>query len=165
MALTTDIVASYRDPAGVLRRRMGPDKREDRALVTLVVACGLIFVSQWPRLSREAYFEPSIGFDARFGGALLGWIFIAPLLFYGMAGLSHAVARLFGGRGSYYGARMALFWALLAASPLWLLNGLVAGLVGPGPALSAVGLVALAAFLGIWLVGLRAVEKGQGVDA
>ena len=77
---------------------------------------------------------------------------------YALAALSHLVARAAGARGTWYDARLALFWALLAASPLWLLNGLVAGFVGPGLQQDIVGGVALLAFLALWLRGLWALE-------
>ncbi len=162
MALTGDIVRSYRGPGAVLRRRIGGNdgRGEARALVTLMLACALIFVGQWPRLSREAYLSGR-ELDMLVGGALLGWLFIAPLVLYGVAGISHVIARIFGGRARYLEARMALFWALLAAAPLWLLWGLVAGLIGPGPARDATGLAALAAFFALWLAGLYAVEFGE----
>ncbi len=157
MALTGDIVSSYVRPAQVLRRRRA-GSGEDRALITVMLACGLIFVAQWPRLSREAYIS---GQDVQslIGGALMGWLFVAPLALYALAGIAHLVARIMGGQGTYLGSRFALFWALLAASPLWLLWGLTAGFVGPGPALNVVGLLAIGAFLGIWSVGLWDVER------
>lgn len=160
MALTADIVASYRAPGRVLRRRLGPGdgRGEARALVTLILACGLIFVAQWPRLSRESHLGDQ-PLDMALAGALLGWLIIAPLALYGLAGLSHVVARAFGGRATFLEARMALFWGLLAAAPLWLLWGLVAGLAGAGPALDVTGLVALGAFLALWLAGLWSVER------
>jgi hypothetical protein len=105
-------------------------------------ACLLVFVSQWPVLSRQAYLDPSVPLDARMGGALMAWLFIVPLAAYVMAAASHLLAKVGGGRGTWFGARLALFWALLAASPLWLLNGLVAGFIGPGPALNLVGVIA-----------------------
>lgn len=161
MALTGDILESYRAPGRVLARRMrAPEGRgEARALITLMLACFLIFVAQWPRLSREAYLTGG-DLDMMLGGALLGWLFIAPLLLYGLAGISHAIARRLGGQGTYLGARMALFWALLAAAPLWLLWGLLAGMVGPGIGLDVVGVAALVAFVAIWAVGLTHVERG-----
>ena len=70
------------------------------------------------------------------------------------------VARALGGRGSWYGARMALFWSLLASSPLVLLNGLVAGFVGAGPGLTLVGLAWVGVFLWFWFAGLRVAERG-----
>ena len=160
MPVTNDILRTYRAPREVIRRKLSGGPREDRALATLVGACVLIFVAQWPALSRAAHFEPEVPLDARLAGALLAWLFIAPLAAYVMAAVSHVLARLVGGRGSWFGARLALFWALLAASPLWLLNGLVAGLVGPGPALNLVGVVAIGAFIVFWGAGLREAEGG-----
>lgn len=163
MALTADILASYRSPATVLRRRLA-GATEARALVTLMLACALVFVAQWPRLSREAFLTGQ-ELDMLLGGALLGWMFIAPLVLYALAGLSHVAARVMGGRGTFLAARMALFWALLAAAPLWLLWGLVAGFIGPGAGLNAVGVLALGAFLLIWIAGLYAVEIGEHSEA
>src|SRR5690606_38235617 len=108
--------------------------------------------------SREAFLTGQ-DFDTMLGGALMGWLFIMPLALYGLAALSHMVAMLMGGRATWWEARMALFWALLAASPLWLLWGLVAGFIGPGAGLDIVGLIALGAFLAIWILGLWAVER------
>lgn len=162
MSVTRDIARSYRAPREVLRRRVAGPAREDRALAIVMAACVLMFVAQWPLLSRLAFEDPSVPLDMRLGGALLGWVFIAPLTLYVLAAVVHGVARLFGGRASWYEARMALFWAFLASSPLWLLNGLVAGFVGPGPGQTLVGAAALLVFLFIWGAGLWEVETGRG---
>jgi hypothetical protein len=160
VAVTTDIVEAWRRPRAVLRRHLAQGVREDRALVYLMLACGLIFVGQWPALQRAALADPSTPLDARLGGALLAWVFVAPLVLYLVAALSHLLARALGGRGTGYGARMALFWSLLAASPLWLLYGLVAGMIGPGPAMTATGMVAFAGFLVLWVAALIEAEWG-----
>lgn len=161
MAVTTEILRTYRTPGAVLRRRLQDGVREDRALAVLMGACLVIFVAQWPRLAREAHLDPAVPLDARIGGALLGWLFLAPLFFYLLAALSHLVARLFGGQGSFHSARVALFWSLLAAAPLFLLNGLVAGLLGPSLALTFTGVVLLAVFLAIWFLSLAEAERPQ----
>lgn len=159
MALAGDILASYRRPGAVIRRRLGSaDRAEARALVTCMLACFLVFVAQWPRLRRESHLTGQ-DLDMLLGGALLGWLFIAPLILYGAAGVSHFLARRVGGRGTYTEARMALFWALLAAAPLWLLWGVIVGLGGGGPLVDVAGLAALLAFLGLWGAGLVAVER------
>lgn len=88
------------------------------------------------------------------GGALFGLIFIAPLLLYSLSWVSFLVVRSFGGKGGSYGARLALFWAFLAASPMMLLNGLTAGFIGPGPALTLVGGIWFVLFLWFWISGL-----------
>ena len=160
MPLTSDIVATYRGPGRVVRRLMAMGKREDRALMFLMLSCAIVFVAQMPRLSREAYLSGQ-ELNMLMGGALLGWLFIAPPMFYVIAALSYLVARLFGGKGSAYGARLALFWAFLAASPLILLHGLVAGFIGPGPELQGVGLIWMAVFLWFWISGLIHVQRAN----
>ena len=159
MALTQDILATYRGPRAVMRKHLGLGLREDRALMFLAIACVLIFVAQWPRLRREAFLDDAVPFNALLGGALMGWLFIAPLALYAIAALSHLIARALGGQGSWYSARLALFWSLLAASPLWLLNGLVAGFIGPGLQLGLTSAVALAVFLIFWGLSLIEAEK------
>ena len=158
MAVTSDIVATYGGPGRVMHRMLATGKREDRALVFLMLGCLVMFISQMPRLSRLAYLTGQ-DLNMLLGGALLGWLFLAPLGFYTLAGLSHLVARLMGGKGSGYGARLALFWAFLATSPLVLLHGLVAGFVGPGPGLQGIGAIWLVAFLWFWLSGLRQAQR------
>jgi hypothetical protein len=160
MSFTTEIARTYRSPRAAVRSQLAKGEREDRAFLVLMLACGLIFVAQWPRLSREAHLcdRP---LEVLLGGALMAWVFVAPLLLYGLAALSILALRLSGRRPRAFAARFALFWALLSAAPLWLLHGLVAGLRGPGPALSVVGAVAMAAFLWFWWAGLSAAGGGR----
>jgi hypothetical protein len=167
MAVSTEIVRSWRAPGAAIRRQLDAGVGEARALAYLMAACGLIFVAQWPRLSREAHLNPDVPLEALMAGALQGIVFILPLLLYGVAAISHLVARAFGGCGSWLGARLALFWTLLATAPLFLLHGLVAGFLGPGAALNAAGIVLSAGFLGHWLLALagaeaRVLEAGDG---
>ena len=58
-----------------------------------------------------------------------------------------------------YGARLALFWALLATTPLKLLEGLVAGFIGAGIELQIVGLLWLLVFAWFWLTGSMVQER------
>jgi hypothetical protein len=65
-----------------------------------------------------------------------------------------------GGQGSWYGARLALFWALAVTGPLMLLLGLVEAMVGPGPQLLATRAAVGVAFLLLWLLMLHEEERG-----
>ncbi|RKF17045.1 YIP1 family protein [Roseovarius spongiae] len=159
MPVTRDIVATYRGPGRVMRRLLAAGPREDRALAILMAGCAVMFVAQWPRIAREAHLAGR-ELNADLGASLLAWVFLAPLIFYLLALLSHWGARALGGRGSPYGARLALFWAFLASMPVLLLNGLVAGFIGSGPALQAVGLIWCAVFAWFWIGGLREAEWG-----
>ncbi|WP_170413304.1 YIP1 family protein [Ruegeria atlantica] len=160
MPLTADIVATYRGPGRVVRRLLDLGPREDRALVFVMAFCVVAFIAQLPGLARRAHIE-GLELDMLMGGALMGTVFILPLFFYLLAFVSYGAARLVGGQGTSYGARLALFWALLSSTPLVLLNGLVAGFIGSGPALTIVGIVWFAVFLWFWLAGLRQAQRQQ----
>lgn len=173
MAVTTDIVASYRNPRAVVARRIGPEVREDRALAILMAACLLVFVAQWPAAAREAHLAMLAaraagtppaelpGLQGLLAGRLFATLFLLPLILYALAGASHLAARAFGGRGTYYAARVALFWSFLATTPLMLLQGLIAGFIGPGPAMTASGVAVLAVFLYLWINGMIVAERGD----
>jgi hypothetical protein len=162
LAISTEIVRTYRSPRAVIRSLLDAGPREDRGIAWVMGACLIIFIGQWPRLQREAMLDPEgAPLDARIGAALFAWLFIAPLLLYGIAALSHIVARLFGGKGTWWGARAALFWTLLATSPLFLLQGMAAGFFGEGPELTIASSVTALAFLSIWGISLREAERPQ----
>jgi small-conductance mechanosensitive channel len=154
MPVAQDIAATYRGPRRVVARLLAMGPREDRALALLMGGCALMFVAQWPRLAREAHLAHE-ALNPRLAGALLGWIVIAPLMFYLLAFISQLIARLIGGRVTGYGARIALFWAFLAAAPVLLLHGLVAGFIGPGAGMTIIGAIWCGVFLWFWLSGLR----------
>lgn len=160
MPVTTDIVATYRGPGRVIRRLLAMGPREDRALVILMAGCVVVFIAQWPRLAREAHLTGQ-ELNPLLGGTLLAWVFIAPLLFYAIAFLSYLILRALGGKLTGFDARMALFWAFLASSPVLLLHGLVAGFVGPGLELNIVGALWLALFVWFWLATMRAAAWGR----
>ncbi|GGG61361.1 hypothetical protein GCM10011415_04300 [Salipiger pallidus] len=164
MTISRDIVATWTGPRRVVSRIYSEGPREDRALMILMAACGLFFIAAMPALAREAHLDGA-DLNPRLGGALLGWLVMAPLLAY----LVSLVGMLWGvvtrRRTTGYGARLALFWAMLASSPLVLLNGLVSGLIGAGPALTLVGGAWFAAFLWFWLSGLAAVTEPRAERA
>lgn len=164
MPVTRDIVATYAGPGKVVRRLMQAGPREDRALVILVGACAVMFVAQWPRLSRLAYLT---GEDLQMllAGALFGVLFILPLVLYALAWISRGFVWVARGRVTGYGARLALFWALLAASPLTLLWGLVAGFIGEGPELTLTGIIWCVVFLWFWIAGLKQTGWGDSAHA
>ena len=154
MSVVLDIARTYRAPRDTIARRIGEEVREDRALAVLFGGCFLVLVAQLPKLAREAYVNDGITFDALFAGAIFAWLFVAPFLFYGLSLIVHGVLALLGRKVNGYSLRMALFWGLLAATPMFMLWGLTAGFVGPGPALSIVGALALAALIVFWVAGI-----------
>jgi hypothetical protein len=153
-----DIAATYRGPGKVVRRLAAAGPREDRALAILMGACIMLFVARWPALARQAHLE-GVELNVLLSGTLMATIFLAPLMFYVLALVAHLVARVVGGIGSSYNARLALFWSLLAASPLVLLNGLVAGYIGAGIQLTVVGLIWFCVFMWFWIASMLALYR------
>ena len=166
MSVTNDMIRSWRAPRDVMRALLAQGRREDRAIAYLMIACFLIFVAQWPRLTRiREGFEPSpwpadINFEGMMTYSFYALVIMLPLALYGLAALAHLLAKLFGGQGGWYGARLALFWALLSTTPLALLHGLTRGFVGPGLQATIVGAVWAAIFVYIWIQSLREAESG-----
>ena len=157
MSATDDILRSYRAPRAVMRSLLARGRSEPWALTILLSALAVVFIAQWPRLSRQAHLDadqPMTGLMVGTGLALLA----ALPVFYLLAAASHMVARGIGGRGSFYSARLALFWALLAVSPLMLLQGLVAGFIGAGVQMQLMSVLVGLAFVAIWIAGLRVAE-------
>ena len=163
MAVTTDIVRTWRTPRVVMRELLSHGQREDRAIAYVMVACLIVYVAQWPRLKRAEQFElygpdGASDFQMNAGITFFAMIIVWPLLLYCIAAISHLIAKIFRAKGTHYSARLALFWALLATTPVLLLHGLTFGLIGPGPAANLVGGVWVIAFGVIWGQCLRVAE-------
>ncbi|MFZ1470871.1 MAG: YIP1 family protein [Paracoccaceae bacterium] len=158
MAVASEILASWRHPRAGIQRHVNRGVSEPFAFSLLLVFLILAFVSQWPVASRAAFQadEPSVA--PRMLAIGLAVLATIPL-WYALAALSRVVTRACGGQGSWYRARLALFWAMATVSPLMLLQGLVAGMIGPGPAQMATSALVGGAFLWLWLTMLDEVEK------
>lgn len=167
MAVTTDIVETWRNPRAVYRRLNAMGQREDRAIAILMAACFLVFVAQWPRLVRVsqgvdlATGADIPGLDRLMSYEFMSWLMVWPLVFYAFAGLTVGVMRAFGSQISGYGGRLALFWALLATSPAMLFFGLLRGLNGNVGASQLAGGLWICALLVFWTQGLRVAAEHQ----
>ena len=158
MSITRDITATYKGPGRVMARLLSYGQREDRAIAYLMAGCVIVFIAQMPRLAREAHIEGS-DLNMLLGATMMAWVFIMPLVLYVIAAMSHILAKAFRGQGTFYSARLALFWALLASSPLVLLWGLGAGFIGPGIEQQITGLLWFGVFAWFWLGGLLVAER------
>ncbi|WP_151719609.1 YIP1 family protein [Gemmobacter serpentinus] len=160
MSVTSDIIESWRRPRNVVRRHLARGKSEAFAFSLLFVFLLIAFIAQYPAAMQVARLDPEIPLPPQLLGRALGLLAMIPA-FYLLAAASRLIGMAAGGRGSWYGARIALFWALVAVSPLVLLIGLVTAMIGPGPQLTVTGIVAFAGFLFQWVMGLMVVEQGE----
>ena len=160
MSVTQGIVASWRRPRAVMRGVLARGQTEPFAFSLLVTFLVLAFVAQWPQAARQAHIDETPLPPLLLGRALA--LLATIPLWYGLAALGHLVARVLGGQGGWLGARLALFWALVAVAPLMLLHGAVAGMLGTGAQATAMGLVVAAGFLFQWINALIVAEGRAG---
>lgn len=158
MAVTTDILSSWRNPRQGIRRHLARGVSEPFAFSLLLVFLVLAFVGQWPQAAREAFLAGETSAAPRVLARGLAVLATIPF-WYALAAAGRLGGRLLGGQGTWYAARLALFWALATVSPLMLLQGLVAGMIGPGPGLWLILALVGAAFLWLWLTMLHEVER------
>lgn len=158
MSLIPDIVESWRAPRRVMRRHLGRPQSEAFAFTFLFTFLFLAFVAQWPVAARLSFLQPEVPLAQRMFAAGLGLLATIPL-WYGLAALSRLLARALGGAGTWYSARMALFWALVTISPAVLMMGMVISFLGQGTQANALGLLIGVVFLLFWGNMLREAEK------
>ena len=163
MGVAADIARSLcAGPAPAMRDHLARGVVEARSLAFLMLGCLLVFVGQWPRLMRRAEAEGE-EFARLVAYDLLGWMVIWPLAFYAVAGLTQVVSRATGGQGSPGTARLALFWSWLAAAPLGLLTGLLAGLTGNGLVTNLAGILWIATFAAFWWLCQREAARAPAL--
>jgi hypothetical protein len=159
MTVSTDLLATWARPRTILRQHLARGRSEPFALSFLLIFLVLAFVGQWPAAARLAHQAGEASPWPRILPAAYGLLAAIPFL-YGLAALGHLAARAIGGQGTWYGARIALFWALATVGPFLLLQGLVAGMIGPGPALTTVTVLIGLAFVVLWAILLHEAERG-----
>lgn len=159
MSASTELVATWRRPRAAVRRHLARGVSEPFAFSLLLIFLVFAFVAQWPIAAREAHFAGETSALPRILPRAYGVLLMIPIA-YALAAVSRIIAQSLGGKGSWYAARIALFWALATVSPLLLFQGLVVGMIGPGPALLAVSIATGLAFLWLWLTMLHEAEQG-----
>ncbi len=127
MSASGEIIRAYRGFGASMKRRLEEHPGEERLLIYLVIAILLFFVARIPNLLKVSAIQANeeISIAAIFVTNLVSSFFFAPLLLYAVAALSHLIAKVFGGTGTSYGARLALFWTLLVIAPLSLLSTII----------------------------------------
>jgi hypothetical protein len=165
MAVSTDMIRTWRQPRVVMRSLLAMGQREDRAIAYLMAACVIAIIAQLPMIARwNAGFDVPTGTEqmemgTRVQYAVMSWLMIAPLMMYAVAAILHIIAKVFGGKGTWFSARLALFWSFLSTTPALLLYGLAYGFIGNGPQANLVGFIWFAAFAIIGFLCLREAEK------
>lgn len=170
MSTTGRIFAAWGNPRSVMRDQMNEGDIDGRALTFILIAGILLSIGNLPEamlqggLTDDPGAEPAAAqIAARFFQVAIGAVGMA-LAGLIVAPISHLVARAFGGVGSWATTRLALFWSLLAVTPLALLSGvlLAGGVIANTPWLMEgsflVGLMMQLVLLFVWSASLSEAE-------
>tara|TARA_R110002049_G_scaffold23545_9_gene83605 strand:- start:32414 stop:32896 length:483 start_codon:yes stop_codon:yes gene_type:complete len=160
MAVSSDILATYRGPGRVMQTLLAQGRNEVRVLMFALMAGVLIFVAMSPYQARAAHLDPDGPLAVRQYWSAFFWVFVMPLLLYLFAALVWGLSRVARRQISGYAIRLTLVWSLLASAPLLLLLGLVLGFIGPGVQAQIIGALWLAVFFWFWVSGLLSAEQG-----
>lgn len=161
MAVTQDILRTYRSPARVVRGLRVMGQREDRAIAWLMIGCLLAAVAGMPIAQRDVVMNGG-DIQQRILYLLFSSLLLLPLCFYLFAGIAYAVIKPFRPAMTGFGARLALFWGWLALAPLTLFYGLLAGINGPDHSGTVlVQWIGVAMALWFWISGLIEVSKAK----
>ena len=160
MAVTSDIVATYRGPGTVMSGLLAQGRNGVRVLMFALMTGLLIFVALSPYQARAAHLDPEGPLSVRQYWSAFFWIFLMPLLLYAFAAMVWVISRVAGQQLTGYAVRLTLVWSLLASAPILLLLGLALGFIGPGVQAQIVGAVWLIVFFWFWVSGLFAAQRG-----
>ncbi len=144
------IVGAYGDFRASMRQAMARNTGEENLLALVAFGSFVVFLSFLPTLfATDLRDNP----EQSLAGGVIMWFFVVmfflPLVLYGIAALSHFIAKRFGAEGPYFKARQALFWALAVLSPVLIVKALLASVVHQiGGAAAPV----LAGILNLWLL-------------
>lgn len=158
MSLVGDIVESWRAPSRGVRRHLARPRSEAFVFTFLFTFLMVAFIAQWPVAARLAHLQPDVPMSQRMFAAGLGLLATIPL-WYALAGLSALVVRVLGGQGSWYSARLTLFWAMASFAPAMLLMGMATAFLGQGRQTTLLGAVIGVVFVLRWGLMLREAER------
>lgn len=158
MALTQDIMATYKGPGRVVARFLAQGRNEVRALLFLLIAGVLMFIASMPYQAREAQIDLDVPLAARMYWSALFCVFMMPIFLYLFSIVIWGLARIARRQVTGFEIRFTLIWALLASTPVLLVMGLVAGFIGSGIQLQVVGYVWIGVFGWFWAAGLLSAD-------
>ncbi len=152
-----EIINAYGGLRASMRKQLDKNPGEEGLLALLTFGCFVVFLSFLPRLFATDLSQTP---DQSMAAGIIMWFFVVmfflPLLMYGIAWISHFIAKAFGATNSNKTARHALFWGLAVLSPILITKAMlssvfiqIGGDLGQSM-LNAINIILALAILRIW---------------
>lgn len=158
MSLVLNIVRTYRRPRAVVKGLISQELREPQVFFFNALFCVLVLFVQLPVLSLRAD-TSSMSYEELRSGTIMGVLFVLPLLLYGLALVLGGVLRVLRNPAPGLWVRLALFWSLLAVTPLMMVHSALSATLGQTEAVIGFGFVVAGAFLYILISALVEVTQ------
>jgi hypothetical protein len=152
-----EIINAYGGLRTSMRQQLDREPGEEHLLAVLVYGCFVVFLSFLPRLFATDLTQTP---DQSIAAGIIMWFFVVmfflPLSLYGIAWISHLIAKAFGATNSNKNARHALFWALAVLSPVLISKAMISSFFIQISSefgqlmLTALNLILMLAILRIW---------------
>jgi len=165
MSILVDIGAAYRNARAEMHHQTSI-MTEPRTLMLGLTACFLSFVADLPGLAAGVTTagESSDVLNGRLGALFIWRVLFGTLFLYAIAAVSHLILKPFKGQGTWSEARLALMWAGMVATPLWLISGICKVFAPPSVFLVA-QLLTTVVFFWQWVTCLAVVEFPRNAKA
>ncbi|MGB0960360.1 MAG: YIP1 family protein [Halocynthiibacter sp.] len=163
MSITARMKTAYLAPRRSVRQLLQDGVGDQQILGFVMIACLLFFTAKVPELSKTAHLNSEgPAFSTLVLGAFMGAMFFAPLFFYALAGVQRLVAKVVGGKGTWFSARLSLFWSLLLISPFVLFRGLLVAFNSNQAQATTINSIIFWVFLALWGAAIWECEKEGG---
>lgn len=156
MSLVVEIFSSLRHPRKTIKKQLDAEVSEERNLFFVMFFAVMSLLAQLPTIAIEARSSEE-SFANLTALKLASFIFVTPLVLYGIAFIFNQAMRFFGGHANGAQARRVLFWAAVTSIPFLLLSGLINGL-GAEKYAVIISIVTVLVFLWQWGIGMHEAE-------
>lgn len=165
MSILGDIGRAYRSPRAEMDHQLHI-MTEPRIMMLGLTACFLSFVSELPAIAAGVTTagESSDVLNGKAGALFIWRVFFGVLLLYALAALSHLVLKPFKGQGSWQTARLAIMWAVMVATPVVLISGILKVFASP-PVFLVASLLTTVVFFWQWVTCLAQTEFPRDAKA
>ncbi len=165
MTLYSEILRAYRGFGASMHRQLAQNPREEKLLLYVVLASLLGFVARVPGMIDAARNSTNeeITIANLVGSNFVTTFFFGLIMLYIIASVSHLIAKIFKGAGTFKKARLALFWAALVIAPLYLVVVALRVVITAPDFVMLSNLAIGLLFVFCWGTCLSIVEKFEGV--
>lgn len=148
--LILGIARFFHDPRGSMRGVLESRPSEGRLLAYAFLAAGLLLAGRIANLSVAAQQAGEMDLAPQIAAQTVSMMFFVPFVYYLLAALGTAMAKIAGGQAGWRDGRAAFFWAALVSAPVVVLTGVAALALDGAPRALLVGVAQIGPVFFAW---------------